>query len=467
MAIDFPFARTLVGIQSRRTEKRSRKSTLETRHNPSSEDQAERTHEGWIDLVRGHRAEVEHRNRWRRDALWGEGGTRSRKPNIVANVALLRSTAVGLLNHHHPDRSHSDLRESFAANATLSLALLLSQIMNQNKMPLGLPLGLGGATNRLDVPGNCGNDRPARSQAMKNPNWAGVFPAITTQMDENGALDLAGTARHAEALIESGISGLIFLGSLGENQSLTAEEKRQVIQAMVAMARGRIPVLSGVAESSLGEAIRFARDGEKAGLSGFMLMPPMIYKSPDPEESLHHFRTVARATGLPIMIYNNPPSYGHDITPELYAELAGEENFVALKESSGNTRRITDIRNLLGDRYAIFTGVDDLALESAILGIDGWVAGSGIAFPAENQRFWDLTRMGRWEEAREIYRWFAPLLHLDTHPKFVQYIKLAVQEAGLGREWTRAPRLPLAGAERKAILKVIHDGMAKRPKLPQ
>jgi 4-hydroxy-tetrahydrodipicolinate synthase len=225
--------------------------------------------------------------------------------------------------------------------------------------------------------------------------------------------------------------------------------------------------LSGVAESSVAEACRYVRDGEKLGLDGFMLMPPMIYKSPDTRESLYHFRTAAKATGLPIMIYNNPISYGHDITPEMFAELANQKNFVALKESSGNTRRITDIHNVVGDRYAIFTGVDDLALESAILGIDGWVAGSGIAFPAENQRFWDLTRAGKWDEAREIYRWFTPLLHLDTHPKFVQYIKLAVQECGLGVEWTRPPRLPLAGAERKQILTIIHDGIKNRPKLPK
>jgi len=234
---------------------------------------------------------------------------------------------------------------------------------------------------------------------------------------------------------------------------------------MVEVVNGRVPVLSGVAESSVVEACRYVRDGEDLGLDGFMLMPPMIYKSPDSRESLHHFRTVAKATGLPIMIYNNPISYGHDITPEMFADLAAQKNFVALKESSGNTRRITDLHNRMGDRYAIFTGVDDLALESAILGIDGWVAGSGIAFPKENQYFWDLTRAGKWDEAREIYQWFTPLLHLDTHPKFVQYIKLAVQECGLGIEWTRPPRLPLAGVERRQILKIIHDGIASRPKI--
>jgi dihydrodipicolinate synthase/N-acetylneuraminate lyase len=308
---------------------------------------------------------------------------------------------------------------------------------------------------------------PRQAHPAMKPYWQGVFPAITTQMQKDGSVDLDATIVHAEALLASGVSGLILLGSLGENQSLLAEEKREVIGAMVAAVGGRVPVLSGVAESSQAEACRYVKDGEKLGLDGFMLMPPMIYKSPDPRESLQHFRTVARATGLPIMIYNNPISYGHDVTPELFAELANQKNFVALKESSGNPRRITDLHNTVGDRYALFTGVDDLALESAILGIDGWVAGTGIAFPEENQYFWELTRKGEWERAREIYRWFTPLLHLDVHPKFVQYIKLAVQECGLGAEWTRAPRLALTGSERKAVLKVIHDGIRNRPKLPR
>jgi len=297
------------------------------------------------------------------------------------------------------------------------------------------------------------------------PYWTGVFPAITTQMHRDGSLDLDATAAHAEILIASGISGLVFLGSLGENQSLTATEKRLVLEAMVQAVNERVPVLSGVAESSVAEAVRYVQDGVRLGADGFMVMPPMIYKSPDARESLNHFRTIARATDAPLMIYNNPLSYGHDLTPELFAELASEKNFVALKESSGNTRRLTDLHRVCGDRYALFTGVDDLALESAILGIDGWVAGTGIAFPAENQHFWELTRQGEWEAARELYRWFAPLLHLDVHPKFVQYIKLAVQEVGLGQEWVRAPRLPLIGAERKAVLQVIHEGLLTRPAL--
>jgi len=301
---------------------------------------------------------------------------------------------------------------------------------------------------------------------MSRPFWSGVFPAITTQLKRDQSLDLEGTARHVEALIESGVTGFIFLGSLGENQALLPAEKRRVFAAMLEAVNGRVPVLSGVAETSTATACEYVRDLEKLGADGFMVMPAMLYRG-DNREILAHFKAVAEATGRPIMIYNNPISYFNDLTPELFAELAPIKNFVALKESSGNTRRITDIRNLLGDRYAIFTGVDDLVLESAILGIDGWVAGSGIAFPAENQYFWELTRKGEWEKARELYRWFTPLLHLDVHTKFVQYIKLAVQECGLGAEWVRAPRLPLVGAEREAVLKIIHDGMAARPQIPR
>jgi 4-hydroxy-tetrahydrodipicolinate synthase len=286
-------------------------------------------------------------------------------------------------------------------------------------------------------------------------------------MRRDGSVDPEATAAHADRLIRSGVSGLIFLGSLGENQSLTAEEKRALLAEMLRAVAGRVPVLSGVAETSLSEAVRYVRDLERMGAQGYMLMPPMVYRSPDPAESLHHFRSVARASGLPGMVYNNPPGYGHDITPALFGQLARERNLVALKESSGDVRRITDLRNTVGDRFAIFTGVDDLVLEASILGIDGWVAGAGIAFPEENQHFWELTRRGEWEAARELYRWFTPLLHLDVHPKFVQYIKLAVQECGLGKEWVRAPRLPLKGQERRRVLTVIRQAIDRRPKLPK
>jgi 4-hydroxy-tetrahydrodipicolinate synthase len=298
------------------------------------------------------------------------------------------------------------------------------------------------------------------------PRWQGVFPAVTTQFKKDQSLDLAATARHVDALIASGVSGLVMLGSLGENTALDADEKRRVIDATVKVAGGRVPVLSGVAECSTAAACRYVRDCERLGADGFMLMPAMIYKG-DTRENMRHFRKVAQATGLPIMVYNNPISYANDITPALFAELADVKNFVALKESSGDVRRITDLHNTVGDRYAIFTGVDDLVLEASILGIDGWVAGAGIALPAENQYLWDLTRAGRWDEARKLYRWFTPLMHLDTHVKFVQYIKLAVQECGLGAEWVRAPRLPLVGDERRRVLGIIHEALARRPRWPK
>jgi 4-hydroxy-tetrahydrodipicolinate synthase len=193
-----------------------------------------------------------------------------------------------------------------------------------------------------------------------------------------------------------------------------------------------------------------------------MVLPAMVYKS-DRRETIAHFRTVARASRLPVLCYNNPVSYGVDITPEMFAELADEENLVAIKESSDNVRRITDLVNAVGARYLLFNGVDDLALESALLGATGWVAGLVNAFPAESRLLWDLATSGRYEEAVRVYRWFTPLLHLDTHVKLVQYIKLAMAECGLGSETVRAPRLPLEGQERQSVLAVIRRCIATRP----
>ena len=296
------------------------------------------------------------------------------------------------------------------------------------------------------------------------PHWTGVFPACTTQLKKDQSIDLPATARHFEVLIESGVTGLVVCGSLGENQTLDPDEKRIVVKCAVETAAGRVPVLSGVAESSTRAAIRYVQDVAKLGANGVMLMPPMSYKG-DSRESMTYLRAVAKGGGLPIMIYNNPLSYANDITPALFAELADEPKFVAIKESSGDPRRITELHNTVGGRYAVFTGVDDLVLEASILGIDGWVAGTGIAFPVENQRLWELMRAGKWDEARALYRWFQPLLKLDTHPHFVQYIKLCEQETGLGVEWVRAPRLPIVGDERKQVLKIIRDSLANRPKL--
>lgn len=293
--------------------------------------------------------------------------------------------------------------------------------------------------------------------------WTGVFPAITTQFRKDQSLDLEATQRHAEALIRSGVSGLIVCGSLGENQSLAPEEKRSVVEALVKQSAGRVPVLSGVAECSTEAAKCYLGDCENLGAAGFMVMPAMVYKA-DPRETLTYFRAVAAATSLPWMLYNNPLGYTVDVTPEMMHELSDVPNLIAMKESSGNTRRITEMRMVNGDRFALFTGVDDLILESSILGIDGWVAGSGIAFPEENQRLWEHTRAGRWDEARALLRWFHPLLKLDTHSKFVQYIKLMVQECGLGSEWVREPRLTLEGAERERVLAIIHEGIAAKPR---
>lgn len=300
---------------------------------------------------------------------------------------------------------------------------------------------------------------------MPHP-WAGVFPAVTTQFRADQSLDLEATARHVDVLIESGIQGLVMLGSLGENVTLDPQEKRALMDTTIRTARKRVPVLSGVAETSTAAAVRYVHEMEKLGADGVMVLPAMVYKS-DARETMTHFRTVAKSTALPIIVYNNPVSYGVDITPKMFAELADEKNLVAIKESSADVRRITDLINEVGDRYTLFTGVDDLALESIMLGAKGWIAGLVNAFPAENQYLYDLAIAGKWEEAKAIYRWYMPLLHLDTHVKFVHYIKLAVQECGLGTETMRAPRLPLAGSEREAILKIIHDGIRNRPKIPQ
>jgi 4-hydroxy-tetrahydrodipicolinate synthase len=292
--------------------------------------------------------------------------------------------------------------------------------------------------------------------------WHGVFPAATTEFHTDQRLDLPATLRHLDAMLDAGVHGLIMLGTVGENCSLEYAEKLDVLKSTVAHVHGRVPVLTGVAECTTALACRFAADVAKAGVDGLMLLPAMVYKS-DPRETIAHYRTVARASDLPIMVYNNPVSYSVDITPEMFVDLADEPKFVAIKESSENVRRITDVRNCCKDRYTLFCGVDDLVLESILLGATGWVSGLVNAFPAENRLLWDLATTGRWEEAREVYRWYTPLLHLDTHVKLVQYIKLAAQECGLGSEMVRAPRLPLVGEERERIVSLIKRSIATRP----
>lgn len=295
-----------------------------------------------------------------------------------------------------------------------------------------------------------------------NVNWHGVFPAITTQFRDDQSLDIDATARHLEALIAAGIHGVVLLGSVGENTTLDYDEKLSFVREMRSVVDGRIPVLSGVAEYTTALGCRYARNVEKIGIDGLMVLPGMVYKS-DERETITHFRMIARSMELPIMIYNNPVSYGVDVTPEAFAQLADLPNIVAIKESSEKVHRITDLVNLFGDRFVLFAGVDDLVLESMLLGVKGWISGLVNAFPDENRALWDLASTGRWAEAQALYRWYTPLLHLDTKPKLVQYIKLAMAEVGLGSEMVRAPKLPLVGAEREAILKIIRHAIATRP----
>jgi dihydrodipicolinate synthase/N-acetylneuraminate lyase len=293
-------------------------------------------------------------------------------------------------------------------------------------------------------------------------SWKGVFPAATTQFQPDQALDIPATLAHLDRMIEAGIHGLILLGTVGENCSLEYAEKVAVLRAAVEHVGRRVPVLTGVAECTTALACRFAEDARRIGVAGLMVLPGMVYKS-DPREAMAHYRAVARATDLPIMVYNNPVSYHVDITPEMFVDLADEPNLAAIKESSENVRRITDLKNACGDRYTLFCGVDDLVLESLLLGATGWVSGLVNAFPAENRLLWDLATAGRWEEARAVYRWYTPVLHLDTHPKLVQYIKLAQQECGMGFETVRAPRQPLIGEERERIQAIIRRAIATRP----
>ena len=294
-------------------------------------------------------------------------------------------------------------------------------------------------------------------------DWKGVYPAACTQFHADQSLNIPGTLEHLEAMIQAGVHGMVMLGTVGENCSLRYEEKIEILKATVAHVKGRIPVLTGVAEYTTAMGCQFAKDAQDAGVDGLMVLPAMVYKS-DERETLIHFKTIAAATTLPIMIYNNPVSYGVDILPATFKELADIENIVAIKDSSDDPRRMTDFRNEVGDRFVLFCGVDDLFLESYILGADGWVSGLVNAFPAENALMWDLCQNEQWDEAREVYRWYTPLLHLDTRPKLVQYIKLASQECGYGTELCRAPRLNIEGEERTRVLAVIHKAIETRPK---
>ena len=293
-------------------------------------------------------------------------------------------------------------------------------------------------------------------------DWQGVYPAVPTQFNEDFSLDIEGTQKHVEALLSEGIHGLVMLGTIGENCSLSLDEKIQVVKATDEVNKGSVPLLNGIAEYTTAGACETAVAAAKVGVDGFMVMPAMVYNS-DRRETVNHFKTVASATDLPIMCYNNPPVYKVDITPEMFEDLSEVENIVCIKEAAGDTRRITDLFNKFKDRYIIFSGLDDVALESILLGCTGWISGLVDAFPRENGLMWDAATSGNWDKALEIYRWYMPMLHFDSHPKLVQYVKLASAEMGYGTEIVRPPRLPLIGEQREEALKIIRESAATRP----
>ncbi len=297
-----------------------------------------------------------------------------------------------------------------------------------------------------------------------NP-FAGVLPAACTQFKADESVDHDATMAHLDVMIDGGIHALVMLGTVGENYALDADEKLALLRRTVEHVNGRVPVVTGVAETTTKLATDFTKASVDLGIDGFMVMPALVYVS-DVRENVHHFKAVAQAAGgKGVMIYNNPVSYRVDLKPRDFDHLAEVDNIVAIKESSSDPRRITDLHNAHGNRFRLLCGVDDLIMESFVLGIDGWISGLVNAFPKENRLLWDLMGAGKWEEARQVYRWYTPLLHLDTLPKLVQYIKLAAQECGYGNERCRAPRLNIEGDERKEVLDMIHHAISNRPEV--
>jgi len=273
---------------------------------------------------------------------------------------------------------------------------------------------------------------------------------------------LPATQRVQSALLRDGVHGLVLMGTVGEGNSLTAEEKRSVLAAAVEVSAGKVPVIAGVSEFTTATAAHFARDAERLGAAGLMVLPAMVYV-PTSAELEYHFRTVAAATGLPIMLYNNPPSYRVNIDIPTLDRLSNVPNIVALKESAPDSRRFTDVINAFGDRFTLFAGLDDVVFEGLTLGAKGWVSGLTNAFPVESLLLYELLRKGELERARRIYRWFMPLLHLDSEHDLVQTIKLAEQIMGRGSERVRPPRLPLSGERRAAVIALIERARDSRP----
>ncbi|PWK18281.1 dihydrodipicolinate synthase family protein [Xanthomarina spongicola] len=295
--------------------------------------------------------------------------------------------------------------------------------------------------------------------------WKGVMPAVTTKFTDADELDLKMFEVNIKAQLEAGVHGIVLGGTLGEASTLLDEEKRMLTTTTVDIVKGKVPVLINVAEQTTKAAIQAAHKAEEDGAQGLMMLPPMRYKSGD-RETVEYFKAVANNTSLPIMIYNNPVDYKIEVSLDMFEELLKCNNIEAVKESTRDTTNITRIKNRFGDRLKIMTGVDTIALESLLLGADGWVAGLVCAFPAETVAIYELQKAGRIKEALEIYRWFMPLLELDINAKLVQNIKLAEVATGIGTDNVRAPRLPLIGDERKHVLKVIEEGLKNRPTLP-
>jgi 4-hydroxy-tetrahydrodipicolinate synthase len=299
---------------------------------------------------------------------------------------------------------------------------------------------------------------------MRQNPFRDVLSAVTTPFYADGGIDHAALALHARAQLEQGCSGVIPLGSLGEGGSLDEAEKRAVLRTLVDVA-GTKPVLPGIGAASTQTAVRLAEAAAEIGCRGLMVLPPYTHRGPL-RETLAHVAAVLRATALPCMLYNNPPAYGADFVPEAIAELAAaHENLVAVKESSGDARRVTAVRALCGDRLAVLVGLDDMLLEGVDAGASGWVAGLVNAFPRESVALFQHARAGRRESAHALYRWFLPLLRLDTLPEFVQLIKLVQHVVGGGEERVRPPRLPVQGALRDHALAVVEQALAQRPEI--
>ncbi|WP_092983529.1 dihydrodipicolinate synthase family protein [Robiginitalea myxolifaciens] len=296
--------------------------------------------------------------------------------------------------------------------------------------------------------------------------WKGVMPAVTTKFKTDDSLDNQMFKTNIRAQVAAGVEGIVLGGSLGEASTLREEEKAQLIKDTREVVGPDFPIVMTIAEQATREAVRMAEMAEEGGADGLMVLPPMRYKSTD-RETLVYLQEIAKATDLQVMIYNNPVDYKIEVTVPMFEELLKLNNVGAVKESTRNIMNIGRLRNAFGNDLNILTGVDPLALESLLLGADGWVAGLVCAFPEETVAIYKLAKAGRVEEAVEIYRWFLPLLELDISPQLVQNIKLAEVATGIGTEPVRPPRLPLVGEERERVLAVIDKGMQNRPKLPK